>query len=149
MEAEGLRDKMIVVCGGPRISHELAKELGYDAGFGANTYADDVASFVAQEFGIGLTMYWIGGHFLFKGINFSLQVVAHLTHDGVGIVSPILMKDMAERVIVTCNEIGNVGSPLGVNIHDTDFDTQELGTFDIDIVAIHLAKLEALVGIAT
>ena len=31
-------------------SHELAKELGYDAGFGMNTYADDVASFVAQEF---------------------------------------------------------------------------------------------------
>lgn len=50
LEAEGLRDKVILVCGGPRISHELAKELGYDAGFGANTYADDVASFVAQEF---------------------------------------------------------------------------------------------------
>ena len=49
MEAEGLRDKMIVVCGGPRISHELAKELGFDAGFGANTYADDVASYIAQE----------------------------------------------------------------------------------------------------
>lgn len=50
LEAEGLRDKLIVVCGGPRISYELAKELGYDAGFGANTYADDVASYVAQEF---------------------------------------------------------------------------------------------------
>ncbi len=50
MDAEGLRDKMIVVCGGPRVSHELAKELGYDAGFGMNTYADDVASFIAQEF---------------------------------------------------------------------------------------------------
>jgi beta-lysine 5,6-aminomutase beta subunit len=50
MEAEGLRDKMILVCGGPRISHELAKELGYDAGFGMNTYADDVASFIVQEF---------------------------------------------------------------------------------------------------
>jgi beta-lysine 5,6-aminomutase beta subunit len=49
LEAEGLRDKMIVVCGGPRITHELAKELGYDAGFGANTYADDVASYIAQE----------------------------------------------------------------------------------------------------
>ena len=49
LEAEGLRDKVILVCGGPRISHELAKELGYDAGFGMNTYADDVASFVAQE----------------------------------------------------------------------------------------------------
>ena len=49
LEAEGLRDKVILVCGGPRISHELAQELGYDAGFGANTYADDVASFVAQE----------------------------------------------------------------------------------------------------
>ncbi|MPN10710.1 Lysine 5,6-aminomutase beta subunit [bioreactor metagenome] len=50
MEAEGLRDKMILACGGPRISHELAKELGYDAGFGMNSYADDVASFIAQEF---------------------------------------------------------------------------------------------------
>ena len=49
MDAEGLRDKMILVCGGPRITHELAKELGYDAGFGMNTYADDVASFVAKE----------------------------------------------------------------------------------------------------
>lgn len=49
LEAEGLRDKMIVACGGPRITHELAKELGYDAGFGMNTYADDVASFLAQE----------------------------------------------------------------------------------------------------
>ena len=49
MEAEGLRGRMILVCGGPRISHELAKELGYDAGFGMNTYADDVGAFVAQE----------------------------------------------------------------------------------------------------
>ncbi len=49
MEAEGIRHKMILACGGPRISHELAKELGYDAGFGMNTYADDVASFIAQE----------------------------------------------------------------------------------------------------
>ncbi len=50
LEAEGLRDKWIVACGGPRITHELAKELGFDAGFGMNTYADDVASFIAQEF---------------------------------------------------------------------------------------------------
>lgn len=49
MEAEGLRNRMILICGGPRISHELAKELGYDAGFGMSSYADDVASFIAQE----------------------------------------------------------------------------------------------------
>jgi len=49
MEAEGVRNKMIVACGGPRITHELAKELGYDAGFGMNTFADNVASFIAQE----------------------------------------------------------------------------------------------------
>ena len=49
LEADGLRSKIILVCGGPRITHELAKELGYDAGFGMNTYADDVASFLAQE----------------------------------------------------------------------------------------------------
>lgn len=49
LEAEGLRERFIVVCGGARITHELAKELGYDAGFGAGTYADDVASFAATE----------------------------------------------------------------------------------------------------
>jgi len=49
LEAEGLRDKLLVICGGPRISHELARELGYDAGFGMNTYADDVASFIATQ----------------------------------------------------------------------------------------------------
>lgn len=50
LEAEGLRNKVILACGGPRISHELAQELGYDAGFGMNTYADDVASYIAQEY---------------------------------------------------------------------------------------------------
>ncbi len=49
LEAEGLRDRVILVVGGPRISHELAKELGYDAGFGTKSYAEDVASFAIHE----------------------------------------------------------------------------------------------------
>ncbi len=49
LEAEGLRDKVVLVCGGPRITHELAKELGYDAGFGPGKYADDVASFAVND----------------------------------------------------------------------------------------------------
>lgn len=49
LEAEGLRDKIILLAGGPRISHELAKELGYDAGFGPGTFAYDVATFIATE----------------------------------------------------------------------------------------------------
>jgi len=49
LEAEGKRDKVILICGGPRISNELAKELGYDAGFGQNTYAEHVASFAVTE----------------------------------------------------------------------------------------------------
>ncbi|MFU8803383.1 MAG: OAM dimerization domain-containing protein [Bradymonadaceae bacterium] len=49
LEAEGIREKLIVVCGGPRITHELALELGFDAGFGSGTTAPDVAGFVAQE----------------------------------------------------------------------------------------------------
>lgn len=49
LEAEGLRDKVILICGGPRISHELAKELGYDAGFGPGKFAQDVASFAVCE----------------------------------------------------------------------------------------------------
>lgn len=46
-EAERLRDKMLFICGGPRISHELAIELGYDAGFGTGSYSTDVASYIA------------------------------------------------------------------------------------------------------
>ena len=49
-EAEGIRDRMILVCGGPRLTHELAKELGFDAGFGVGTYATHVASYIAREF---------------------------------------------------------------------------------------------------
>lgn len=49
LEAEGLRDKVVLICGGARISHELAKELGYDAGFGAGKFADDVATFAVTE----------------------------------------------------------------------------------------------------
>jgi beta-lysine 5,6-aminomutase beta subunit len=48
-EAEHLRHKMLFICGGPRLSHELAIELGYDAGFGAGTFSTDVASFIAFE----------------------------------------------------------------------------------------------------
>ena len=49
LEAEGLRHKLLLICGGPRISHELAKELGYDAGFSMNSYANHVASYIAEE----------------------------------------------------------------------------------------------------
>jgi beta-lysine 5,6-aminomutase beta subunit len=49
MEAEGIRDKLITIVGGPRITHQLAQELGYDAGFGPGTYAINVASYIVQE----------------------------------------------------------------------------------------------------
>lgn len=48
LEAEGLRERLVVVAGGPRINHKLALELGYDAGFGPGCTAPDVASFVVQ-----------------------------------------------------------------------------------------------------
>jgi beta-lysine 5,6-aminomutase beta subunit len=49
LESEGLRDRVILIAGGARITHELAKELGYDAGFGPGSYAEDVASFAIEE----------------------------------------------------------------------------------------------------
>lgn len=49
LEAEGIRDKIILVAGGPRLNHELATELGYDAGFGQGSYAEDVATFIVEE----------------------------------------------------------------------------------------------------
>lgn len=49
LEAEGIRDRVILICGGSRITHELAKELGYDAGFGPGKYSEDVAAFAVTE----------------------------------------------------------------------------------------------------
>jgi beta-lysine 5,6-aminomutase beta subunit len=49
VEAEGARKQLILTCGGARVSNELAKELGYDAGFSKGTYPHHVASFIVRE----------------------------------------------------------------------------------------------------
>ncbi len=49
LEAEEIRDKIVLICGGPRISNELAKELGFDAGFGPNTFSENVATYFVKE----------------------------------------------------------------------------------------------------
>lgn len=49
LEAEGLREKVVLICGGPRLSHELAQELGYDAGFGTGSFANHVATFIVKQ----------------------------------------------------------------------------------------------------
>lgn len=49
IEAENVRNDFILIIGGPRINHALAKELGYDAGFGPAHYAFDVASFAVTR----------------------------------------------------------------------------------------------------
>lgn len=48
LEAEGLRDRFLLIVGGPRLSHELALELGFDAGFGPGSLPPDVAGYIAQ-----------------------------------------------------------------------------------------------------
>jgi beta-lysine 5,6-aminomutase beta subunit len=49
VEAEGARREMILACGGPRVTNELAKELGYDAGFSKGTYPHHLATFIVRE----------------------------------------------------------------------------------------------------
>lgn len=49
VEAEGLRDQLILICGGPRLTNEIAKELGFDAGFSKGTLAYHVGSFIVGE----------------------------------------------------------------------------------------------------
>lgn len=49
LEAERLRDRVVLVAGGARVDHALAKELGYDAGFGPGTTASRVAAFLLEE----------------------------------------------------------------------------------------------------
>ena len=49
LEAEGRRGDVILACGGTRVSNELAKELGYDAGFSRGTYPEHLATFLVRE----------------------------------------------------------------------------------------------------
>ncbi len=49
LEAEGLRDRYLLVAGGPRLSNAFAKELGYDAGFGPGSRPSHVAAWIARE----------------------------------------------------------------------------------------------------
>jgi beta-lysine 5,6-aminomutase beta subunit len=49
LEAEGLRDRVVLICGGPRVTNLMASELGYDAGFGRGTVPSEVAAFVATS----------------------------------------------------------------------------------------------------
>lgn len=49
LEAEGMREQVLLLVGGPRITHQLALELGYDAGFGPGTTPRQVASYIARE----------------------------------------------------------------------------------------------------
>jgi len=49
LEADRLRDRVVLVAGGERVDHALAKELGYDAGFGPGTTPSQVAAFLLEE----------------------------------------------------------------------------------------------------
>jgi beta-lysine 5,6-aminomutase beta subunit len=46
LERLGIRGRVTMILGGPRIDHRLAVELGYDAGFGPGTKPSEVANFV-------------------------------------------------------------------------------------------------------
>lgn len=48
-EASGVAPHLIKICGGPRVTHKQAAEIGYDAGFGPGTLPSQVASYIATE----------------------------------------------------------------------------------------------------
>ncbi len=49
MESKGLRDKVILIVGGPRITEKIASEIGFDAGFGKGTLPSHVAYFILKS----------------------------------------------------------------------------------------------------
>ncbi len=48
-EKRGVRDKFVFVAGGPRVTHPMALECGFDAGFGVGSRPSEVASYVVDE----------------------------------------------------------------------------------------------------
>jgi beta-lysine 5,6-aminomutase beta subunit len=48
-EKRGLAEKIVFIAGGPRVTHPLALECGFDAGFGVGTRPSEVASYIVDE----------------------------------------------------------------------------------------------------
>jgi D-ornithine 4,5-aminomutase subunit beta len=46
---KGIRDKVMIICGGTQVSNEIAKEAGMDAGFGRGTKGIHVTSFLVKR----------------------------------------------------------------------------------------------------
>jgi beta-lysine 5,6-aminomutase beta subunit len=49
VEKRGFRERVLLLFGGPRIDNKLARELGFDAGFGPGTLPSNVAAYVVSE----------------------------------------------------------------------------------------------------
>ncbi len=49
LKKRGLEGKFILVAGGPRVTHKMALELGYDAGFTIGARPSDVANFLYEK----------------------------------------------------------------------------------------------------
>ncbi len=47
--SKGVRERFVLLFGGPRVDHALALELGFDAGFGPGTRPGDVASYLVHR----------------------------------------------------------------------------------------------------
>ena len=48
-EEKNLSSHVLKIVGGPRMAHEIATKVGFDAGFGPGTIPSEVASFIVQE----------------------------------------------------------------------------------------------------
>lgn len=49
LKKQGLEKRFVLVVGGPRVTHKLALELGYDAGFTIGSRPSDVANFLYEK----------------------------------------------------------------------------------------------------
>ena len=49
LERQGWRDDVVLLFGGPRVDHQTALDLGFDAGFGTGTKPGDVASYLVER----------------------------------------------------------------------------------------------------
>ena len=49
LKTRDLRNRFLLLAGGPRMTNAIAKELGYDAGFGPGSLPSRVASFIVNE----------------------------------------------------------------------------------------------------
>ena len=104
-------------------------------------------AFFVDEFRESLLVLRVAAKAVLKVFDFLSHAVAHSLHQVGGVKCTGMMDAVAYRVVVGCNEVGHVGSPLWVDVEHRHLHAKELRASHVHIAAVLFVEFEHLVRV--